>query len=128
MAKAAKKAPKRAQADQSPTEPRGSTEPSADNLTTHNAPDQLRLTQLRADIAGRTFRALKGLVKDEDKHVRVLGWITWLFLLVLLGGFAVAVTVLVFRWHPLYTIASIGGSTVLVAGANLVDRHLRRRR
>lgn len=135
----AKKAPKRAQADQPATESRGSAEPSTDGeatktlasaprpsgeeLAANDAPNELQRIQLLADTAARTFRALTRWLTHEQKHMRVLGWITWLFLLVVLGGFALVLIV-----HPMYTIAWICGSTGLVACVNLADRFFRRKR
>lgn len=140
MAKAADKAPRKAQANQSVTEPKGSgpptdceatktltpaPRPAADDLTAPNTPDQLRLIQLLVNTAGKTFGALTSWLTHEQKHMRVLGWITWLFLL---GAFAFVLTVLLFVWDPVQTIVLIGCSTGVVAGTNLISRHFRRPR
>lgn len=140
----AKKAPKRAQADQPTTESRGSAEPSANGESTttlppaarppgeepaaKDTPNELRQMQLLADTAGRIYRALTRWLTHEQTHIQVLAWITWLFLLGIVGGFAVVLLVLVFRWHPGYTVALVCGSTGFVAGSNLVNRFFRRKR
>lgn len=137
----AKKAPKRAQADQPATESRGSAEPLTDAEATttlarphgeepaaNNVPSELQRLQWLANTAGRTYRALTRWLTHKQKHMRVLGWITWLFLLGMVGGFAAVLIVLMFRWPPWYTVVLLCGSTGLVTCANLVDRHFRRKR
>jgi hypothetical protein len=139
---AAKQAPKRAKADQPATESRGSVEPATDgeattalasapqpagseDLVVPSSSDDLRRIRLLADIAGQVYRALTKWLTHKQKHMRVLGWITWLFLLALLGTVLI---VLMFRWHPLHTVALLGASTGLVACANLINSRWRRRR
>ena len=132
---AAKKAPKRAQADQPATEPCGAVEPSTDGeatktltpapvaevQTTNDSSDRLRLIQLLANIASRIFHALTSWLTHEQAHMRVLGWITWLFLL---GMVAFVVS----REEFPYVISAIFGLTGLVAGVDVVSRNLRRKR
>jgi hypothetical protein len=142
---AAKRAPKRAQADPPANESCGSAASTTDGEVTmtlasppqpagaeqqaaHNTSDELRRIQLRADIVVRIFRELTKCVKDKHKNVRVLGVITWGLLLALPASLAVGLIVLVFRWDPAHTIWLLTGSTGVVASTNLVNRILRRRR
>jgi hypothetical protein len=142
---AAKKAPKRAQADPPANESCDSAVSTTDGETTamlapppqpagaeqqvaHNTSDELRRIQLRADIVMRIFRELTKCVTHRRKNVRVLGVITWGFLLALPASIAVALIVLVFRWDPATTTWLLTGSTGVVAGMNLVNRIVRRRR
>jgi len=131
---AAKKAPKRAQADQPATEPCGSVEPSTDGEATktltpaaetptpNDRPsDRLRILQLLADTAGRIFHAVTGWLTHEQAHMRVLGTITWLFLL---GMVAVVVS----QVELGHVLAAIFGLTGVVAGVDVVSRRFRRRR
>ncbi len=141
---AAKKAPKRAQANRPTAESRGSTGPTTEDeapgalVPTGQPPgtdgpaarepsEELRRIQLLADIAGRVYGALTKWLTAERKLLRVLGVVTWLILLAVPTAFTVVLIMLVFRWNPLHTILFLGGSTTLVAGVNLVDRYLRRR-
>lgn len=142
---AAKKAPKRVQADFPPNESSGSAELTTDGestttlapptqpaggeqLAARNTSDELQRIQLFADIVGRIYRALTNCVTHRKKNLRVLGVITWVFLLALPASFAVVLIVLVFQWDPVHTIWLLTGSTGLVAGTNLVNRILRRRK
>jgi hypothetical protein len=138
---AAKKAPKRAQANLPANKPCGSAdgEPTAtlvsppqpagaEQQTAHNTSDELQRIRLRADITVQILRELTKCVTHKDKNARVLGVITWGFLLALPTSVAVVLIVLVFRWDPAHTIWLLTGSTGVVAGTNLVNRILRRRR
>jgi hypothetical protein len=138
---AAKKAPKEAQVDRSVNGSRGSAEPTADGgpivpapptqladaeqRAAHNTSDELQRTRLRAEIVGRFLRELTKCVTSRDGTLRVLGVITWVFLLVLIASLAVVLFVLAFRWDPGTAFLLLTGSTSLVA---LINRILRRRK
>jgi hypothetical protein len=95
--------------------------PAAEVPTANDSSDRLRLIQLLAKIAGQIFHALTSWLTHEQAHMRVLGWITWLFLL---GVVAFVVS----REEFLYTIAAIFGLSGLVAGVDVVSRNFRHRR
>jgi hypothetical protein len=127
----AKKPPQQVRVDQ--PAPCGSATRSTDLETTEalvpkpateapSTPDQLQLHRLIVDTAGRVFRAVSRWLEHKQKHMRVLGWITWLFLL---GMLACVLFVLLFRWHPLQTIGLVGALSGVVAGVNVIHRRLR---
>jgi hypothetical protein len=134
-------AAKRAKANRSADEACGSAEPTTDGEATKtlvpapaaeestapNTSDELRRIQLYADIAGRIYRALTKWLISKHKNLRVLGSVIVVVLLVLPLA-AIGLIVLMFLWNPVHTFWWLTCSTGLVAGTNLVNRLLRRRR
>lgn len=135
MAKGAKKKTKQMQAERRPASSRRRARSSrgGDAVTvvradgdppSARAADHHRLLVLLVDSAGRLFRGMTRWLTNEQKHVRVLGWITWLFFL---GSAGLALVVMLFRWKPEQTLVFFLASTSLVAGVNLFNRFFRNR-
>jgi hypothetical protein len=139
MGKTAKKSATRAQVDQSATTSSDSTEPSPDgkvaealtstsrpaltSSSAHDAAERMRVLQLLIHSAGRVLREVWSWLTHEQTHMRVLGWITWLFFLLMLG---VMVFVVALRWDPLEMIAVVAAGTGLTAGGDFLRRFLRK--
>lgn len=70
-------------------------------------------------VIARAFRVLSHALQHDSHGIRVLGWITWLFLL---GTLSTAVTVLLFKWSPSVTIVSLTVVSVIVSAVNRLAR------
>lgn len=74
------------------------------------------LRELRLFV-GQIYRGVTRWLEHPQKHVRVLAWITVLFLL---GVFATVVVVIFLKWEPWMTVATIGGLTGITAIGNWI--------
>lgn len=61
---------------------------------------------------GQIYRGMTRWLEHDQKHIRVLAWIT---VLLLLGVFATVVVVIFLKWEPWMTVATIGGLTGITA-------------
>jgi len=82
----------------------------------------LMLQQLSA-LFGKIYRAMTAWLTHEQKHLRVLGWITWI---VLLSMPVAVVVVLLLNWTVLATIVTVGSLTGLIGLSSLLSTLIRR--